>query len=92
MVMERKKYDKRKYELIEDINIKEEIFEDLYTYVRYLFKFLWSQPKVVANILSKSNIKDVKDYLAHFFVNNLYEDILSSKNKEEQLLYIFTSY
>ena len=91
MVMERKKNDKRKYELVEDLNKKEEIFEDLYTYIRYLFKFLWSQPKVVTNILLKSNIKDVKDYLAHFFVNNMYEDILSSKNKEEQLLYIITS-
>ena len=91
MVMERQKNDIRKYELIDDIKEKEEIFEELYTYVRYIFQFLWSQPKVVTNILSKSNNKDVKDYLAPFFVNNLYEDILSSKNKEEQLLYIITS-
>ena len=91
MVMERNKYDERKYELVEELNKKEEIFEDLYTYIRYLFQFLWNQPKVVTNILSKSNIKDVKDYFAHFFVNNMYEDILSSKNKEEQLLYIITS-
>ena len=91
MVLQRMKNDKRKYELVESLKEKDEILGELNTYIISLFDFLWKQPKLVSNILSNANIKDVKDYLAHFFTNNLYENILSKNNKEEQLLYIITS-
>ena len=91
MSLQRLKSDQRQFELIDDHKDKDEIFSELNTYIKYLFEFLWNQPKIVSNILSLSNIKDVKDHLAHFFTNNFYENILSNNNKEEQLLYIITS-
>ncbi len=91
MIMERQRNEKRKYELMWDKNYREEAFGEMNTYMKCIFEFLWTHPKCVANILSNSNKKDVKEYLAHFFTNNFYENILSNKNKEEQLLYIITS-
>ena len=91
MSLQRLKSDQRQFELIDDHKDKDEIFSELNTYIKYLFEFLWNQPKIVSNILSLSNIKDVKEHLAHFFTNNFYENILSNNNKEEQLLYIITS-
>ena len=89
MVLQRLKNDERKFELVEEKD-KDDILGELNTYIKCLFQFFWSHPQVVSNILSNSNIKDVKDYLAHFFANNFYENILSNNNKEEQLLYIIT--
>ena len=91
MVQQRMKNDKRKYELVDSPKEKDEILGELNTYIISLFDFLWKQPKFVSNILSCANNKDVKEFLAHFFANNLYENILSKNNKEEQLLYIITS-
>ena len=91
MVLQRMKNDKRKYELVETPKERDELLGELNTYIISLFHFLWKQPKFVSNILSKANNKDVKECLAHFFTNNLYENILSKNNKEEQLLYIITS-
>ena len=91
MVLQRMKNDKRKYELVETPKERDEILGELNTYIISLLHFLWKQPKFVSNLLSKANNKDVKECLAHFFANNLYENILSKNNKEEQLLYIITS-
>lgn len=91
MVLQRLKNDQRKYELIENQKDKDEIFGELNAYIKCILQFLWDRPNIVADILSVSNIKDVKNYLAHFFTNNFYENILSNNNKEEQLLYIITS-
>ena len=90
MVLQRLKNDERKFELVEDSNDKDEILGELNTYIKCLFQNFWNHPKIVSDILSISNIKDVKDYLAYFFTNNFYENILSNNNKEEQLLYIIT--
>ena len=89
--MERERSEKRKYKLIGSKKEKEEIFGELNTYMKCIFDFLWVHPKCVTNILSNANKKDIKENLAHFFTNNYYENILSNKNKEEQLLYIITS-
>ena len=85
------KNDNRKFELVEDQKDKDEILGELNTYIKCLFQNFWNHPKIVSDILSNSNIKDVKDYLAYFFANNFYENILSNNNKEEQLLYIITN-
>ena len=89
MVLQRLKNDERKFELVEEKD-KDDILGELNTYIKCLFQFFWSHSQIVSNILSNSNIKDAKDYLAHFFANNFYENILSNNNKEEQLLYIIT--
>ena len=40
--------------------------------------------------MSHSHIKDVKSYLAPFFVNNFYENILSSEYVEDNLIYVIS--
>ena len=55
-----------------------------------MLEFLWDQPKVVANLLANSNIQDVKQNLASLFVNNFYENILSSVYIEDNLMYIIS--
>ena len=90
MSLQRIRNEQRKFELIEKQNDVDDLLGELYTYIKCLLEFLWKQPKLVSNILSNSNIKDVKRYLAHLFSNNFYENILSDNNKEDQLLYIIT--
>ena len=86
-------YDKfnihnRKYEiLIEEKEIKD-YFKELYLYIYPFMKKLWNNPKSIANILLKADKKEVENYLAHFVAHNLYENLLSSNGKEEQLIYI----
>ena len=53
-------------------------------------KFLWESPTVVAKLLINSDISDVKNNLASFFVNNFYENILSSYYIEDNLIYVLT--
>ena len=67
-----------------------EILKELNLYCIKLMKYLWQQPKNVAILLEKSNIKDVKEVLAPFFVNNFYENILSSNYIEDNLMYLIT--
>ena len=53
-------------------------------------ELLWKQPKVVAKLLSYSDIEDVRKNLAPFFVNNFYENILSSVYIEDNLMYLIS--
>ena len=77
--------DDRQFELIED---KGEILRDLFTYFPKLMNYLWESPKIVALIIQNTNTKDVKEYLAPFFANNFYENILSSSYIEDNLMYL----
>ena len=97
---------KEKFELkniiaeLEDNDIKfklvysdEEIrdqFKGLLIYIPHFFRILWDSPEIVVELLSHSHIKDVKSYLAPFFVNNFYENILSSEYIEDNLLYVIS--
>ena len=90
MIFKNLKNDQRIYQLIEDQKEKDKIFGELNTYIKFLLHYLWDKPNVVANLLSLSNSEDIKKYLAHFFANNFYENILSNNNKEDQLLLIIT--
>ena len=51
---------------------------------------LWKHPKVVAKLLSYSDKEDVRKNLAPFFVNNFYENILSSVYIEDNLMYLIS--
>ena len=51
-------------------------------------KYLWENPKIVANLLIHSKKEDIKNNMAPLIVNNFYENILSSNYIEEQLLYV----
>ena len=89
MISERKdkKKDNKIYELVEDQN---KVLRDLNTYLPKLMNYLWEQPQIVAFIIKKTEINDLKDYLAPFWVHNFYENILSSYYIEDNLMYLLT--
>ena len=51
---------------------------------------LWNQPKVIAELITNSNKDDIKNNLGFFFMNNFYENILSSSFIEDNLLHVIT--
>ena len=51
--------------------------------------YLWENPKFIANLISHSDINDIKENLSYLIVNNFYENILSSNCIEDNLMYIF---
>ena len=79
--------DNRKFELVEE---EGEMLRDLKTYIPKLMNYLWEQPKIVAQIIQKTEIKDVEEHLAPLFSNNFYENILSSSYIEYNLMYLLT--
>ena len=79
--------DDRKFELVEE---EGEMLGDLNIYIHKLMNYLWEKPKIVAQIIQKTEIKDVKEHLAPLFSNNFYENILSSNNIEYNLMYLLT--
>ena len=87
IISERMGKDDRQFELIED---RGEILRDLFTYFPKLMKYLWENPKIVALIIENTNAKDVKEYLAPFFSNNFYENILSSSYIEDNQMHLLT--
>ena len=86
--MQRLKNEERKYEFIKTKIQRDKIFGDLINYIKYIYEYLWKNPYLVSEILSNADINDIKKCLAHFFTVNLYENILSNRNKEDQLLII----
>jgi hypothetical protein len=77
----------QQFELEENSN---EILKKLTNYIPNLLNHLWEKPELVAFLLSNSNIKDIKEHLASFIVNNFYENILLSNSVENNLMYVFT--
>ena len=77
----------KKFELEENFNY---YLKDLANYIPNLLNYLWENPKLVATLLSNSNIKDIKEHLASFIVNNFYENIILSNSIENNLLYVFS--
>ena len=73
--------------LIDDQEEIPKIFKASWTYLKSFLEILYTSPKVVSKIISVSKIEDIKDYLAPFFTNNFYENILSSKSLENNLIY-----
>ena len=82
--------DKRKYVLIKESEERSKFFGELNVYISNLMKQLWENPKNVSIILINSSSEDIKNNLADFFANNFYENILSSKCIENNLLYLIT--
>ena len=89
MISKRLKNEERNFELIKTKE-RDKIFGELNNYIKYILEFLWKNPYLISEILSNSDIKDIKKYLAHFFTINFYDNILTNNSKEEQLLIIFT--
>ena len=53
-------------------------------------QYLWERPDIVSKIIINSNINDVKDFLAPFFCNNFFQNLLSPYTVEENLLYVIS--
>ena len=73
----------QKFELKENSYLR-----DLNIFLPNFLKMLWEDPIVVSKLLINSDILDVKNNLASFFVNNFYENILSSYYIEDNLIYV----
>ena len=87
IVAERTKKDNRVYKLVEE---QSELLRDLNTYLPKFMHYLWDQHKIVASIIKNCEISILKEYLAPFFANNFYENILSSYYIEDNLMYVLT--
>ena len=67
-----------------------DVLRDLNTYIPNLMNRLWEQPKLVVSVIQHAQITDLKNYLAPFFANNFYENILSSYYIEDNLMYVLS--
>ena len=64
--------------------------KELNIYIIKLLNYFWQQPILTAELLSLSNIFDLKGNLAPFFSNFFYENYLSTIDIEDNLLFILT--
>ena len=88
MISSRLNIDNKKYELIVDKDEQCRFFKEMNTYIPKLLFYLWSQPKVISEILSLSDKSLVEEHLAPLIVNNFYENIISSNYIEDNLMYV----
>ena len=87
IIAERTKKETRVFKLVED---QTELLRDLNTYLPKLMHYLWEQHKVVVSVVKNCEIPLLKEYIAPFFANNFYENILSSYYIEDNLMYVLT--
>ena len=66
------------------------MFGETNVYITNLLKHLWENPKIVSILLLNSSKDDIKYNLGDFFVNNFYENIVSTNCVENNLLYLIT--
>ena len=90
IMAEKRNIDNRKYKLIFDYKDQHKYFQDTYTYLSSFFESLWDQPSIIAKLITNSELNDIKNNLSFFFMNNFYENILSSSFIEDELLYVIT--
>ena len=79
--------DQREYEL-KLIHDKELL--NIWTHLHAFLVLLWENPKYVAYILMNAKPKVISDSLLPLFANNFYENILSQKFIQNNLLYVIT--
>ena len=65
-----------------------EYLSNLNMYIPEILKYLWEEPKLLANLLIKANNEETKNYLAPLICNNFYENILSPNYIQDPLIYI----
>ena len=65
-----------------------EYLSNLNTFISNLIRYLWEEPKLLADILINADKKDIKEFLAPLICNNFYENILSPNYIEDPLIYI----
>ena len=90
ILAKRMKKDDRIFELVEEQEEQGKILLKLEMFISHLMKYLWRQPELVAIIIENAEIKDLKEHLASLFIDNSYENILSSFDIEYNLMYVLT--
>ena len=86
LIAERLEKEERKYELIKNHSN----LGDLNIYLPKLMEYMWELPEVVASVIKKADITELKKNVAPYFVNNFYENILSAYYIEDNLMYVLT--
>ena len=79
-----------KYKLITNDLERNNIFQSMNVYIPFFLHNIWDNPESIVKILLEANKNDVKNNLARFVTNYLYENVVSSDGQEDQLLYIIT--
>ena len=64
--------------------------KELNIYIIKLLNHLWNQPKLIADLLIRSDLNDIKNNLASFIGNFFYENLLSPYYIQDNLLYVLT--
>ena len=84
----------RKIELEEcpyhlNLNVSE-LFGLERVFIQTLLEEIWKSPEIMYFILIKCDRKDINYNFSSFIINNFYNNILSSSNIEENLLYLLS--
>ena len=69
-----------------------EVLGYLNVYIPYLMNKLWELPEIVVSVIEHTEMEDLEKHIAPFFVNNFYENILSSYYIEDNLMYVLIIY
>ena len=86
-ILKRRELTDKLFELNDKMEEIPKTFKSAWTYIKTFLDNLYNSPNIISKIISKSNIEDVKKYLAPFFTNNFYENILSTQSIENNLMY-----
>ena len=89
-LFDKEDYNSKKSSKINEAELVEMFKNDFKVNLSFLMRYLWEQPKAVTYIIKQIDNKNLNNYLAPFFVNNFYENILSPKYIEDDLLYVLT--
>ena len=74
--------------LVDDMSEIQTTFQSIWTYLKSFFDILYKSPKFISRLISLSKLEDIKNNLAPFFMNNFFENILSSQSLENNLISI----
>ena len=76
--------------LITDISEFNKAFGSIGIYIPSFLRELWEKPKSISTLLLNAEKTDIKNNIVNFIVHNLYDNISSLHNKDEQLIYIIS--
>jgi hypothetical protein len=58
--------------------------------IQTILEELWKSPELMYSLIVKCDRKDISYNFSSFIINNFYNNILSSSNIEENLLYVLS--
>ena len=90
MISKKFKGEGNLYKLISKKEEQNKFLGSINIYAPEFLQQIWNSPKSLATLLLKADKSEVKNYLSHFIVHNLYDNISSLSHKDDQLIYIIT--